>query len=493
MKKPTTNSLPGSASPAGQKRKYAAIFIVAVVAVLVLGALVFVLPKQKGVVGKAYQVTQPGTFPAQGPKEVRFGTDTANAAPGDEFTLPVFIKSDAAVSQFNFELGVPTGIELLPSGCPTTDIPCTVDTHTSLGMVGFPIPGDPTWSIAGTGNGVSGADVKLFTLHFRVLSGATISETPVNIQITAGEMVSAVGNTIEVLAENLLATSQVTVVETCTDTDEDNYGAIGTELRACDVPNQADCDDSNQAVKPSAAESCNGVDDNCDGTADNGLTAGANTNMLGVCHGTQICTGVTNFQDSYLVTNPADFSTTAVTFTSPEGTFTQQELYSASAELCDFFDNNCDGSVNEDLADCSLGEGEASIVGAPPGNVFVDYYPVNADDAFADNTHKDPQQLGLFDRLLFNKMKILYTGVCDITGYPACAGAGGIPPTCGFSGLAPCGPNPFTATSRIYLCSNGVYYLEDITSGNPAGTATRFSPTEDKQSGINVATLENCE
>ena len=58
------------------------------------------------------------------------------------------------------------------------------------------------------------------------------------------------------------------------DNDGDTYGA-GRPASACApiegrVTNNADCDDSNVTVSPSAAESCNGIDDNCDGSVDEG-------------------------------------------------------------------------------------------------------------------------------------------------------------------------------------------------------------------------------
>ncbi len=61
------------------------------------------------------------------------------------------------------------------------------------------------------------------------------------------------------------------------DADGDGYGAAGTSVRACTAPagyvnNSADCDDSNAAVHPGAAEICNGRDDNCNTIVDGGLT-----------------------------------------------------------------------------------------------------------------------------------------------------------------------------------------------------------------------------
>lgn len=60
-----------------------------------------------------------------------------------------------------------------------------------------------------------------------------------------------------------------------TDADGDGYGA-GTAINACTQPagtsgNNTDCDNNNAAINPNASELCNGLDDNCNGTIDEGL------------------------------------------------------------------------------------------------------------------------------------------------------------------------------------------------------------------------------
>ena len=54
------------------------------------------------------------------------------------------------------------------------------------------------------------------------------------------------------------STMKLTVDDGCTDGDADGYSD-------CDD----DCDDKNAAINPGASETCNEVDDNCDGTVDN--------------------------------------------------------------------------------------------------------------------------------------------------------------------------------------------------------------------------------
>ena len=64
-------------------------------------------------------------------------------------------------------------------------------------------------------------------------------------------------------------------VEAYQDADLDGFGAPGTRSEVCDgeegwAPGALDCDDTNAATHPSAEEVCDGVDQNCDGIADNG-------------------------------------------------------------------------------------------------------------------------------------------------------------------------------------------------------------------------------
>jgi N-acetylneuraminic acid mutarotase len=61
------------------------------------------------------------------------------------------------------------------------------------------------------------------------------------------------------------------------DYDKDGYGTTATTKQACATPvgyvsEKGDCNDNNKAINPGAAEVCNGIDDNCDGITDNGVT-----------------------------------------------------------------------------------------------------------------------------------------------------------------------------------------------------------------------------
>jgi hypothetical protein len=60
------------------------------------------------------------------------------------------------------------------------------------------------------------------------------------------------------------------------DSDGDGYGDASAGTVACDAPagtvaDATDCDDTSGAVSPAGVETCNGIDDDCDGATDEGL------------------------------------------------------------------------------------------------------------------------------------------------------------------------------------------------------------------------------
>ena len=92
------------------------------------------------------------------------------------------------------------------------------------------------------------------------------------------------------------------VDEGCDDDDDDYCDAAMTVAGVPDTCGHGggDCDDGNAAVHPGASEVCNGVDDDCQGGVDDGLTPPPNTNQLGACAGTtKTCTGAGGWVDDY--------------------------------------------------------------------------------------------------------------------------------------------------------------------------------------------------
>jgi len=124
------------------------------------------------------------------------------------------------------------------------------------------------------------------------------------------------------------------------DSDGDGFGSPDAPLDACDqppgaVPSSSDCDDADAAVYPSAPETCNGLDDNCDGNVDEGLAA----------------TWYPDADDDGF----GDASA-GITTCEPEAGWVQvgrdcddaePAAFPGAVEICDGVDNNCDGSIDE--------------------------------------------------------------------------------------------------------------------------------------------------
>jgi len=136
--------------------------------------------------------------------------------------------------------------------------------------------------------------------------------------------------------------------------DQDNDGS----------PSNLDCADNNAARSHLLAEVCDGIDNNCNDVADDGVDVGGACEGLGVCGAGVIeCSGGG-----------------AICSTEPGGTQNQ-----SSPETCDSLDNDCDGVVDDGLPNFD-GDAMADCVDPDDDNDGVqdpgDCAPLNA-TAFA--------------------------------------------------------------------------------------------------------------
>ncbi|MBI5895304.1 MAG: hypothetical protein HZB24_04595 [Desulfobacterales bacterium] len=124
------------------------------------------------------------------------------------------------------------------------------------------------------------------------------------------------------------------------DADSDTYGNAGITTQACAVPsgyanNSTDCNDSLAAIHPGATEICNNLDENCDGTVDEGVRLTFYRDADGDGHGnsasaSQACSAPANYVASADDCNDANAA-----------------IYPGATETCNQADDNCNGSADE--------------------------------------------------------------------------------------------------------------------------------------------------
>ncbi|MFH1468276.1 MAG: MopE-related protein [Pseudomonadota bacterium] len=132
------------------------------------------------------------------------------------------------------------------------------------------------------------------------------------------------------------------------DGDGDGFGATTPTARACTQPTgyvatATDCDDADATVHPGATETCDGVDQDCDGSVDEGATdlgtfyADADGDGFGdASSSTTSCTAPTGY-----VTDTTDCDDTDAT------------VFPGAGERCDGIDNDCDGYTDEGATDAT--------------------------------------------------------------------------------------------------------------------------------------------
>jgi MYXO-CTERM domain-containing protein len=144
---------------------------------------------------------------------------------------------------------------------------------------------------------------------------------------------------------NSLIDDNVVNVPWYLDADGDGYGLDSDFIDSCKVEtgrsiNGGDCDDTDNTINPAAVELCDGIDNDCTGTADDGITIP-----------TWYLDGDS---DTY-----GDPNTSLQECSQPAGYVSQQgdcddstdTAYPGNTEICDSIDNNCDGEVDVNAID----------------------------------------------------------------------------------------------------------------------------------------------
>ena len=128
-----------------------------------------------------------------------------------------------------------------------------------------------------------------------------------------------------------------------TDSDGDGFGS-GAATCACEAPsnvvsNSGDCNDASAAISPKAVESCDGIDNNCDGATDEAGAKGC-TNFHADADGD-------GYGDPAKVACLCAASGVFTVINSQDCDDTQAAAFFGAVEACDGVDNNCDGVTDE--------------------------------------------------------------------------------------------------------------------------------------------------
>lgn len=152
------------------------------------------------------------------------------------------------------------------------------------------------------------------------------------------------------------------------DADADTHGSVSMSdsILSCDVPagyvsSNDDCDDNNADVSPDAIETCNGVDDNCNGSIDDSAADAAIWYMDGDSDGFgygEVQMSACSQPNGY-VGNMDDCD---------DGSNT---VYPGAAELCNQRDDNCNGTLDEDATDAPAWYADTDGDGAGDANAVI--------------------------------------------------------------------------------------------------------------------------
>ena len=162
----------------------------------------------------------------------------------------------------------------MPISTPLPRKPATALTTTVTGVVDNGITYQD-WYMDGDGDGYGGGtpinDCQSPGANY-VLQNGDCDDSDANVNPAATEICNGVDDDCDGVVDN-----GITYQDWYMDGDGDGYGD-GTPINDCQSPGanyvlqNGDCDDSDANVNPAATEICNGVDDDCDGVVDNGIT-----------------------------------------------------------------------------------------------------------------------------------------------------------------------------------------------------------------------------
>ncbi len=177
----------------------------------------------------------------------------------------------------------------------------------------------------------------------------TNSNTYTTSGLTNGQVVSCIMTSNASCASPLTATSSsitISITSLLTwyaDADGDTFGNASVTTQSCTQPVgyvsiAGDCNDANAAIKPTAIEICNGIDDNCNGSTDEGagpfwFIDGDGDGYGNSAISVQACTQPVGYVANALDCNDANAN-----------------VFPGALELCNLIDEDCDGLIDDNCS-----------------------------------------------------------------------------------------------------------------------------------------------
>jgi PKD repeat protein len=146
------------------------------------------------------------------------------------------------------------------------------------------------------------------------------------------------------------------------DNDGDGYGTVTGMVSSCNNPGgyatqSGDCNDSNNAVNPGQTETCNNLDDNCNGSTDEGFDM--DEDGYSVCDGDCDDNNALAYPGAFEVCNNADENCNGIiddgydldgdgfTVCAGDCNDNNNQIYPGRPEICNGINDDCDGTIDE--------------------------------------------------------------------------------------------------------------------------------------------------